>query len=287
MNGLLPTSGPEITHRLALGIEPIDAVSGGRVATPVRVELEGGSPWRPARSGASYRTYVAPGAVRPATSRHDSGRYALLAHAALSGSAEVRVYDHSRRFVPRRLRVPVLSPEDAERSPFTHRIRRPWLFPGAGYDVIERSTGLRGRVLRDGQPMRWFRVEARLASGVRVGRAFGDDRGEFLLLLTCDAEADGELHDPLEVEVIISGPAVAPVSAFAAQREQDPWWDLPIEDVPDAGLPDLVSMGDRDPDGYVTASASPRTVRFERGRILSRINPADGSVVVEDFDFTV
>ena len=107
----------------------------------------------------------------------------------------VRLRDKGRRFVPRRFRVavPARVAADAERRPLVSRRQAPLMFPGAAYDVGQRRSGLRGRVLRNGEPMRWAWIDAFylvnvgddanpnfLRSG-RIGRAISDDRGEFLL----------------------------------------------------------------------------------------------------------
>ena len=211
-------------HRLALGIEPIDAERGGRIAQPIEVTLDDAP---------------APGLMRPRIERHGTCLHALrffvdsddrldlqfyqsdkrlppLRRQVLIPAAAVidlRLWDRARRFVPRRLRIPILTATAAEGVRYTHRTRRPTLFPGAAYDVGATATGLRGRVLREGQPMRWARVAATVPSnGVVVGRAHGDDRGEFLLMIGANAIQIGDLVDPLSIRVTVFGPATVPVS---------------------------------------------------------------------------
>lgn len=258
------------THVLALGVEPRDALRGQRAVHPVRVDVE--RPFGPAlrRRTDPYRIEVRPGDPQPRVTRHDSGRHVLLYHPALGDHIDLRLYDHYRTYVPRRLRVPLLAAAAARAAPPGHRVRRPVLFPGAAHPVSETVAGLRGRVLREGAPMRWARIEARLPnSNATVGRAQGDDRGEFLLLIEPGAAPFGDLAAPIDVRVIISGPALVPQPATPEVPARDPYWDLPLELVPAAGAPDPVSSGEAPPNGYATSLAASRTIPFELGRILT------------------
>jgi hypothetical protein len=275
MNAVLPEIWAERLHRLAVGFEPLDPVAGGRVPHPVRFEVEGPPPRPPTRSG-PYRMAAREGQLRAVVDRHDSSLFALLYQPRLEGeTVDLRVYDLSRRRVARRFRVPILPPGSlagGEPAALTRarRTRRPALFPGAAYDTGSRITGLRGRVLRGGAPLRWARVEARLEpGGALVGRAHGDDRGEFLLVLTPDASPPAELTDPLEARVTVFGPAVAPVPVPATLAAGDPLWDLPLEPLPAPGDPDPVSSGEALPAGYVATATSTRIVPFRLGRLIS------------------
>lgn len=257
-------------HVLALGLEPRDALRGQRVAHPVRVDLEHPFGRALRRRSEPYRSEVRPGAPQAKVSRHDSGRHVLLYHPTLGDHVDLRLYDHDRTYVPRRLRVPLLAQAAAPALPPAHRIRHPVLFPGAGHPVSERVAGLRGRVLRAGAPMRWARIEARLPNGnALVGRAQGDDRGEFLLLIEPGAAPFGDLAAPIAVRVIVSGPAVVPQPATPDVPARDPFWDLPLETVPAPGAPDTVSSGEAPPEGYAVSLAASRIVPFELGRILT------------------
>jgi hypothetical protein len=142
------------------------------------------------------------------------------------------------------------------------------MFPGAAYDVSVTATGVRGRVLRNNLPMRWARVEARLAgSNVIVGRAHGDDRGEFLLLIGSEAIPGAVLPTALDVDVAIFGPAAVPVPATPGLPEIDPLWDLPLESASAPGAADPVLAGETLPAGY-TATVS-RTLSLALGRLAS------------------
>lgn len=264
MNFLLPSKFSEHVERLALGLEPLDAGRMTRIGRPLQVTFD----------AASF------GVPRPPIERHPSCLYVLRYAPTLAGSVDLRFFDgrkglyrsadDQRRFVPRRLRIPLLSSVSADPQPFSHRVRRPLFFPGAAYDVSPTATGLRGRVARNQLPVRWVRVEARLPGNSSiVGRAHGDDRGEFLLLIRAEASSIGELVNPLPLEVTIFVPAVTPVPSVSTVPGRDPLWDLPIEETPAPGAPDLVSPGEALPPGYVAKTTA--TVNVILGKLRSDI----------------
>jgi hypothetical protein len=288
MNAFLESRYSESVQRLALGLEPWDAQRQARVAHPLSVTFD-----------------AAPaGGARPAVERHDSCLHVLRYFVGEDDQLEMSVTDApglrprrqrfqipddstvtlrfddpARRYVPRRLTIPLLTATAADAPPFRPqlRTRRPALFPGAAYDVHATATGRRGRVLRGGNPMRWARVEARLPGAPTVvGRAHGDDRGEFLLLLGPAAsplDELGRLGDPFPVVVTVHGPQVAPVPNPPAVTE-DPLWDLPAElAAPPGQLPDPVAAGTALPPNYISTPTSERTVNFFLGRLLSGIDP--------------
>ncbi len=255
----VPAGHVEMVERLALGIEPFDPVRGTVLVHPVRIDIEGSRPWTRAAANAPYRSYVAPGST-PWFNRGPSGRYALIYRPGLGDHLVVRLYDHGRRYVPRRLDVPLLTAAEIEdeQIPYTHRVRRPALFPGAAYDASPASVGLRGRVRRVDAAtaalvdVRWAVVEAVLpATDAVVGRARGDDRGEFLLVVDATAAPVGDLVDPLAVDVVVYAPADAPDREAIDPKHEDPYWDLPIEILPDSGVTDDVSAGAKRPEDYV------------------------------------
>jgi len=236
MNKFLPERFVERIDRLMLGIEPLDALRAGRIVHPIDVTLDG----RPVK-----------------IPRHDSCRHALLFKPGIKTPIVIRMSDRRRRFVPRRISYPV--PADIETP--SPRVRRPALYPGAAYDVGNSFTGMRGRVTwsasaADETPVRWVRVEARIG-GRLVGRAHGDDRGEFLLLLDSSATGFGALPEKLELaaQVTVFGRAPGQVSM------QDPLADLPVEIL--AGDPDDVSPGEKIPPEYGLLSS--RVVIFKLG----------------------
>ena len=281
----------ERTHRLALGFELLDAARGGRLTHPAWVDVEGPLPWTPAwerKRRATSRRPTMPVSPRSNLHRHASGLHTLLYQPGLAEQVDLRIYDRYRRYVPRRLRAPMASLQqvlDAEEQggafPFEQRVRRPFLFPGAGHDVNTLATGLRGRVLRNGLVMRWSRVEAFLDTPAAppLARAQGDDRGEFLLLLPPEASTVSVLVDPIAVRVRVYGPQTVPSPATPQLPTLDRYWDLPLEVWPPPGDPDGVSNGAQLPPGYVEGAT--RVVPFQLGRILTA---SDG---VDDFDFNL
>lgn len=252
-------SGPgavRVTVRLGLGIEPADAVTGGRIAHPLTVAVDG-VPLPPTRlrrdPGASPWT---PQDVLERLPRTHACRYRLLLRPGLPPELPVRLWDDSRRHVPRRLEAAMLNVLHTPPAPWG-RIIRPALFPGAAYGVPAGSVGCRGTVTRGGVPLRWARVEARV-DGVVVGRAHGDDRGEFLLLLGPGAATGPDLAFPIQATVTVFGPDPPPPPG--PDQALDPLWDLPLEVVPPAGAGGVLA-GTLHPPGY-RAAAVPRVVSF-------------------------
>lgn len=249
----------ERIQRLALGIEAIDALRGARISQAIRITFD----------------EVPLGLRRPEIVRHDSAAFALLYESGMEETIVIRLFDalqstwtefgDRRRFVPRRLRIPLLASATADAQPVAQRIRQPALFPGAAYDAVECQTGMRGRVTRDDAAVRWARVQAvDLVTGATVGRAHCDDRGEFFLLIDSTASGLAELSNPLELQLRVHTPNTPAVSS--AVQALDALWDLPIEEVPPPGDADTVSAGNL-PWLQWTLAAS-INVQFALGTIL-------------------
>ena len=251
MNEVVPSRFIEQVKRLAVGFEPIDAMHRLR-AHPVEIGVDAAALSLP----------------RPTIDRHATGRHVLLYSPKLTSPVDVRITDPSARFVPRRLRIPILTPALAETQPQGQRVRRPTLFPGAAYDVMD-ATGVRGRVMRDGKPMRWARVEARGTGGAVVARAHGDHRGEFLLLVGPGAGPVGDIQPPLTLDLTVMGPAVVPVPSTPDRPDVDPLWDLPLELAALPGAPDPVSAGEQVPANYTAATT--QQVDLTLGKLLSGV----------------
>lgn len=243
MNRFVAERFQEHIDRLALGVEPLDALRNGRVAHRIDVSVDGVPlplprhlrRQRGLREGTDVLVHVA---------RHDSCLHALLHRDGLKSPLKLRFNDKTRRYVPRRISYAIPA---AITTP-SPRVRRPAFFGGAAYDVSETATGLRGRVTwtsASETPARWVRVEATL-NGNLVGYAHGDDRGEFLLLLRPTAGGLGGLPSPLRVLVTVFGPPAVPVPPTPRLAEEDPLWDLPLEVVDLVG-PDNVSPGQNRP----------------------------------------
>ncbi len=268
MNQFLPSRFVENIRRLAVGLEPIDSGRGTLVAHRLVVDFD--SLLLRSRQRASRPL------DGPRIDPHVTNRYVLLFHPAVGNRVDIRIQDPARRFVPRRLRIPIRPAATADNFPQSDRVRRPVMFPGAAYDLTSGATALRGRVTRAGAPARWARVEAVRGANV-VARAHGDDRGEFLLVLdpTAPPPGDLDLRQPLRLNVTAKAPQAAPVPNPPAIEKQDPLWDLPIEipnsiNDPDPVQPeDEMFRGSVDPQGYNGAATVP--VDFHIGQVVSNI----------------
>lgn len=298
MNIHLASRYDERVVHLALGIEPLDATSGLRLADGVDVRVERCprplDRWRPWRPGETLT-----GAL-PRMPRHRSGRFALLYGSAViaSSTIDVRAVDDGvlgasrvpgtgRRIVPRRVRVAIAGEADvlvAEADPTTpphpawRRIVPLPCFPGSAAPLPSRSTVLRGRVVRQDAggelvPVRWTRIRAD-AGGVAVGWAHGDDRGEFVLVLGTSPADVVVPADPtavtLTVGAVLPPPAPDPADPIAARV--DPLWDLPIEELtldPDpSSQPSITGRGFL-PDQSVLTPLNPNPIELPHGRETS------------------
>jgi hypothetical protein len=252
-NEVLASRWDERIQRLGLGIEPQDAVRRSRIGFPVQLKRDGVPVPLPRRRRPRDAAPWEPHDVLKGFRRRRSCRFAVIAGDDAPDPLPLRLLDASQRFVPRRLEV-ALAPG---------RVCRPALFPGAAYDVPAGAIGIRGRVLRGGEPVRWARVEAtRTGDAVVVGRAHGDEHGEFVLLLGPGAARGAELTLPLEVRVTPYAPDAAPVPPDDDEAA-DPLWDLPLEAVPlDEDDGEAVLSGEVLPDGYVARLGSSSVLEF-------------------------
>ena len=273
-NEFLPSRYVEMIQRLALGIEPIDWQRGSRLGYPLQIQHEA----------------ALLGLPRPPIERHTSNLYALRYQPGISPPLQLRFFDSDRpvykpqhdrrRIVARRFSIPILElsvveaeeKTEADAVPtevkdFKRRMRRPVFFPGAAYDFSATTTGLRGRVMRDGVPMRWARVIAILnGTGVVVGRAHGDDRGEFLLLINAAVTTGSAVPKPLEIEVTVTGPLNMP-PVPPGFPNVDPLWDLPVEALANPGVDDPSARGETIP--WVDKKEVTRVVNFRIGECLT------------------
>jgi hypothetical protein len=269
MNEFTPAQFVERVERLALGIEPQDALRLSRIALPIDIALDGmpypaSGPRSPTPSWDRLFGFPDPIGSLRRIPRHNSCRHAFLFKPGVKSPVVIRLFDDKRRFVARRISYPV--PADIHTPSPPTRIRRPALYPGAAYDVSETATGMRGRVTWDQStldevPVRWVRVEASVGGQI-VGRAHGDDRGEFLLLLDSSAVGLADLSSELKVLVTVFGPA-----APASPPSNDPLADLPIEVL--LVDPDDVSPGGKLPPAYASTASSSRIVSFRLGVLLT------------------
>ncbi|SDS77348.1 hypothetical protein [Actinopolymorpha singaporensis] len=232
--------------RLAVGVEPLDGLGGGRLTGPLRVLVEDAPAplhnWRNWRPGETLDGFLG------RLDRHRSGRFGRVYGPGFrAGEITLRLVEPSARaVVPRRIGVQiadeaaVLTAEAAGTSvPLFTRVFPVGLFPGAAVALPSRATVVRGRVVTavaggGTMPVRWVRVRAVDADGNDVGWAHGDDRGEFVLFVTGATEAVVPADDPLAVSftVYATVPPPAPDPADPLRAVVDPLWDLPVEPLP-------------------------------------------------------
>jgi hypothetical protein len=257
MNEILDARWSESVRRLALGIEPRDALLRERIGRPIRVAIDGIPEPVPARlRGRDASPWEVPD-VLTKLDRRNTGRFAILFGEGVEDPIALRFRDATERYVPRRLRIRLPTPASLG------RVIRPSLYPGAAYDVPTGAVGMRGRILRDGAPLRWARAEARrIEDDVRVGIAFGDHAGELLLLLDPAASTGADLTLPIRLRVTVFGPDVAPDPATVPGSAIDPLWDLPVEEVVNAPAGEAVLAGEELPAGYASRPGSIREVEF-------------------------
>ncbi|WP_295434472.1 hypothetical protein [uncultured Thiodictyon sp.] len=273
-NLFLPARFSERIHRLALGVEPLDAAGGARLGHPIQILVEP----------------PAPGLPRPRLVRHLSGLFVMVQDPGVPTALTLRLCDlgapkdvpgfcartNRRRLVPRRLQITIPAADLADTLPIAQRARRPALFPGAAYAVTDSVTGLRGRVERAGVPVRWARVEARRPGAgpadPPVGRAHGDDRGEFLLLVESNAAPMTTLERPFELDLVAYPPSPPAPLPPQSVRDTDGLWDLPVETLSAPGAPDPVAAGAFPPAGW-GAAAPPVRVALVYGRLLTGLAP--------------
>jgi hypothetical protein len=282
-----------LRHRLALGIEVVDAVTGLAAFGPPVVELERIGPFAMPPGERRLPPFDRPrvarawaGTVRRfmelAAERGVPGDWLLRLHG--DPAAPLLGWDprrDARRHVPRRLLlrpvleagpggVPVVTGSPAPNA------RRCALWPGAAFPLAGAATAIRGRVMHDAtRPMPWARVlatvpaaETDLALARPVGHAAADDRGDYLLVLGPAAVAGAALPPAAQIRLWAFGPA-APPAADAA----DGLAGLPVEDAGTAADGPLL-QGERIPAAYTEppATARPpatRTVAVTLSTVLS------------------
>jgi hypothetical protein len=279
VNQYLPPAYRESVWRLAAGIIPVSALGGAPPLPDVRLALERvPKPHQvPADAGGIGNYDI--GIGLPTVARNGAGRFAITYSVpGLSSPVAVRLYDTGRRYVPRRFRLPVpaeatvVAAEQAAElppwPPIPSRAFRPVLYPGANWGTQAGASAVRGRVLRaDGSTARWARVSAIDADhGYPVGWAHGDDRGEFVLVLT---SSDAGLFTPgsalARVTLTISARPVPATIDSPAQSRADPLWDLEVEALPPPGSADAVSDGRTPPADYSQSVTS--THSFIKGAV--------------------
>jgi len=196
-----------VLHRLELGIVVRDAVTERTVASQLRVGWEAPDHLLPRRASDQWPCFD----FEPA----GAGRFRLRSAHRRPAQLTVRIDDPSRRYTPRRLGVPLWSPDELAARPPANpiavgsRTLPIWLWPGATYPGSAGTTAIRGRVARRGEGIPWARVTAvGTGAGLTLGRAHGDDRGEFLLCLTDVAQ--NPVQSTVDVRLLVRGPTGTP-----------------------------------------------------------------------------
>ena len=140
---------------------------------------------------------------------------------------------------------------------------RVWLSPGAAGLPGPGFTVIRGRVAHGAEPVRWARIAARGPGGVIVGRAHGDERGEFLLPVTGSGTMPPPVPSQMTVDLLVyaRGPG-GPPPPTPQELALDPLADLPLEAVPRSSSPPLPAdldnpllRGESLPPFYVVSTA--------------------------------
>lgn len=212
----------QVTHRLALGVQWIDAVaaqpSGGRWASeltavglrPLPQPFDVHPLARHALRHAGRLARVLARAAQdrldspPATPAEDPTRLELRAwgHAGAAGGG-YRPAEDPRLHVPRRLALlPVLV--DGLPAAGVANLRSAWLWPGVRYPLPSGASAVRGRIWRGASlasatPVPWCRLlvtrsvaaPPNPATETALGWGHGDERGEFLVVLGSEAAGGG------------------------------------------------------------------------------------------------
>jgi hypothetical protein len=271
-----------VLHRLALGVVPFDALTGHRIDADLQVERD--------RVLSVRRGLIDPLAPYPPWSpleRSRSGRYRLRFGPAVGSRAHIRLWDPARRYTPRVFDVElwkldeVVALERAGQHDLNvlSRVLRPWLHPGTGTRLPATATGIRGRVVRAGQPVPWARLLA--TAGPLTARAATDERGEFLLILTASPQvvtatiggslaisADPDLKPPASAADRLQSVPVEPVA-----RTPDPATQpLPADQFLQPYLDNPLLRGEQDPDRFVVGQTQ-HPVTFDVGRVKTEVEP--------------
>ena len=250
-----------VLHRLALGLVARDIVTDRGTTGPLRAGWEAAGHLLPPGQEEWWPCVD----LEPM----GGGRFRLRASTRRPEQLTIRILDPSRRYVARHLGV-ALWPHTALTDPLpanfitvAARTLAIWLYPGAAYPVSPGMTVIRGRVVRQGNPQPWARVSAVDFGGAILGRAHGDDRGEFVLLIT-DVNQN-PLQSSVTVQLRVRAPSGSPTNPTVEpiQRPSNP---------PAAGeLDNAILRGRTPPAGYLpnTAVVPPFIVKVGEELVLS------------------
>ncbi|MGW6129732.1 hypothetical protein ACWFNE_06880 [Cellulomonas sp. NPDC055163] len=271
----IPTAvGPaDVFHRLALGVRVLDGVTTLGAPWPLHVGWEAPARVLP-RGRPSWWPCVD---LLPS----GGGRFRLNAgRTVVPTTLVLRVYDPSRRYVPRRLSLTPWSWSQLTQQGHDVDVRArtitPWLAPAAAYPLPVGSTSVRGRVTRGAVALPYARVRA-VAPGTNavLGRAHADDRGEFTLLLRSTAQ--NPVMSTVTVDLVVYGPVAAPSAPDDLPRRtrgpDGPLFDPPVEPLQRPSDPPLPAeldtprlRGELAPPGYVLSTAPVLNRQLDVGR---------------------
>jgi len=288
-----------VRHRLALGVQWVDAVSQlsvgngwvsdldaiGTRPCPLRFDVHprGRHALRAAGRLAKLLALAAADkiAMPPPTVEDDQTNFVLRAYSRRSARVErYTTGNDARRYVPRRLS---LTPVQTDGIPTIQadNIRDAWAWPGSAFPLASKVTALRGWVRRganeaSAKPVAWPRIAItqpgmgppNFATEVNLGFAHGDDRGEFLAVLGPDSVPGGVVLPPaitLRIWVFLPPPDLFDPA--------DPLASLPLEVAGTAAISD-VTRGTAVPAGYLQQNsfdvivAPGRVVTIDKAKLL-------------------
>lgn len=267
-------------HRLALGVQWVDAVSQlsvsngwisdlktiGTRSCPQRLDVHprGRHALRAAGRLARLLALAAADkiAMPPPTVADDQTNFVLRAYGRRSARVDgYTTGNDTRRYVPRRLS---LTPVQTDGVPTIQadNIRNAWAWPGSAYPLASKVSALRGCVRRganedNAKSVAWPRIAVTqpgqgppdFATEVKLGFGHGDDRGEFLAVLGPDSVPGGVVLPPtitLRIWVFLPPPDLFDPG--------DPLASLPLEIAGTAPISDAL-RGTAVPDGYLQQSS--------------------------------
>jgi len=258
-----------VLHRLALGVECLDAITGRRMRTDVAVGREVDTRLLPRVHDLGW----------PCTEFESKGigRAQLRLDATTPTTVRLRLVDPLRRVVPRRFDLPLWTlPEILAAGPSgvpaRSRLLRPWLWPASGAVLPYGTTVVRGTVRSVGGPVRWARLTAVRPADGPVGHGHADDRGEFLVVITDTGSLPPPAPSTLDIDLVVT----APDPAAVVVDPEDRYADLVVEPVARSSNPPLpgeldnpVLRGTATPPGYLPNTAAIPTLTVPVGEALA------------------
>jgi hypothetical protein len=265
-----------VLHRMALAVEVLDAVTGQRVRSNLRIDRE------------VDPLFLAPGhrdvPLAPLTPRDPGRALILFDHTVPTVPVRLRIWDPARRHAPRRLDLPLWTLAEIEAAEVgppeiraASRVLRPHLHPGTAWPSPRGTTVIRGRVESGGAPVRWARVSAVRTGDMPIGHGHADDRGEFFVVLLDTGTLPPPTPSTLSVDLLVTAPDPA---TAAAVDGRDPLADLVVEPVARSSSPPSPAELDNDllrglatPAGYVPNTAAVPTLVVPTGTELVLTQP--------------